>query len=246
MLEESADVYMQSFFHCAKAYETASLLFRDLGKFDEVVKCIETAGQLLRQSGVPDSASTLYAKGAKGLEGNMPEESARLYERAADTSEVEEKYLQAADFAGQSARLWARLRQFNEADRLLRYQMRLCALGAGGENVNTAYQVCGKAVVALVILKLVQDDSVAARKVYEEAVEQYHFNDTDDAAAVAKLLHAYEPYDSAAMAEVIILPTFRNLETEFARLARSIKAREDSGDQALSIAPSKEESDDIC
>lgn len=85
--------------------------------------------------------------------------------------QVEEKYLQAADFAGQSARLWTRLRRFNEADRLLRYQMRLCSLGASGENVHTAYQVCGKAVVALVILKLVQEDSVAAGKAYEEAVE---------------------------------------------------------------------------
>lgn len=43
---------------------------------------------------------------------------------------------------------------------------------------------------------------------------QYHFNETNDAVAVAKLLQAYEPYDSAAMAEVITLPTFRNLETE--------------------------------
>ncbi|VDK39076.1 unnamed protein product [Taenia asiatica] len=291
MLQESADIYMQ-------AYETASLMFRDLGKFDKVVECIKTAGQLLRQNGVPDSASTLYAKGAKGLEGNMPEDSARFYECAADTSEVEEKYLQAADFAGQSARLWTRLRRFDEADRLLRYQMRLCSLGASGENVHTAYQACGKAVVALVVLKLVQEDSVAAGKVYEEAVEQYHFNETNDAVAVAKLLQAYEPCDSAAMAEVITLPTFRNLETEvsyvsfitgalkigpafgcvvvavssilirpyilscllyplnilcsisfpkFARLARSIKVHEGSGDQALSAAPTNaEESEDIC
>nr|CDS23657.1 Gamma soluble NSF attachment protein [Echinococcus granulosus] len=256
MLQESADIYMQiadlhgkkqSFFHCAKAYETASLLFRDIGNFDKVVECIKTAGQLLRQSGVPDSASILYSKGAKVLEGSMPEESARFYECAADTSELEEKYLQAADFAGQSARLWTRLRRFNEADRLLRYQMRLTSLGASRENVYTTYQACGKAVVALVILKLVQEDSVAAGKVYEEAVRQYHFDETDDAAAVAKLLQACEPYDSNAVAKVITLPTFRNLETEFARLARSIKSCEGFGDRALSAAPANEdESEDIC
>ncbi|VDM33765.1 unnamed protein product [Hydatigera taeniaeformis] len=255
MLQESAGIYMQiadihaknkSFFHCAKAYETASLLFRDLGNFDKVVECIETAGKILRQNGIPDSASTLYAKSAKGLEGNMPEKSAQFYECAADTSELEEKYLQAADFAGQSARLWTRLRHFKEADRLLRYQMRLCSLGASGENVHTAYQVCGKAVVGLVVVKLVLEDSCAAENVYREAVEQYHFNETDDAAAVAKLLQAYEPYDSAAMAEAISLPTFRNLETDFARLARSIKAPESFGDQALPSTPVNEESEDIC
>ena len=49
--------------------------------------------------------------------------------------------------------------------------MRLCDLGASGENSQTAYQVCGKAVVALVIVKLVQEDSVAAGKIYADALE---------------------------------------------------------------------------
>ena len=49
--------------------------------------------------------------------------------------------------------------------------MRLCGLGASGENSQTAYQVCAKAVVALVIVKLIQEDSVAAGKVYGEALE---------------------------------------------------------------------------
>ena len=84
MLKESADIYLKvceraqlivqvadlhaknsAFFHCAKAYETASLLFRDVGDFSKVVECTKSAGTLLRQNGNADSASNLYAKGAK-------------------------------------------------------------------------------------------------------------------------------------------------------------------------------------
>lgn len=77
-----------SYFHCAKSYETASLLFRDLGEFEKLVECVETAGKLLRQNGVPDSAASIYDKGARSLEGKIPEKAAMFYENAADTSEV--------------------------------------------------------------------------------------------------------------------------------------------------------------
>ncbi|VDD74958.1 unnamed protein product [Mesocestoides corti] len=263
MPKESAAIYMLigdlyakngSFFHCAKSYDTASLLFRDSGDFDKVVECVQTAGKLLRQNGVPDSAESVYARGAKSLEGKLPEQSAKFYENAAETSELEEKYLQAADFAGQAARVWTSVKRFDEADRLLRYQMTLSLQGATGENVQLAYQVCGKAVVALVVIKLYLEDSVAAGKVYAEALEKYHFGETDDSSAVAGLLQAYDSFNSAASAELVRLPTFRNLENEFARLARSIKFPDnldDQGDADKSCASAvgekdQEEEEDIC
>ncbi len=43
---------------------------------------------------------------------------------------------------------------------------------------------------------------------------KYHFGETDDFSAVARLLQVYESYVAAAAAEVVKLPTFRNLETE--------------------------------
>ncbi len=46
---------------------------------------------------------------------------------------------------------------------------------------------------------------------------KYHFGETDDFSAVARLLQVYESYDAAAAAEVVKLPTFRNLETEVSK-----------------------------
>ncbi|KAM7534652.1 hypothetical protein Aperf_G00000114041 [Anoplocephala perfoliata] len=206
----------------------------------------------MRQNGIPDSATTLYAKGAKLLETAQPENSAKFYEYAADTSELEEKYLQAADFASQAARLWTRLQRYKEADAQLRSAMRLASSDTSDEGAQSAYQVCGKAVVALVIIKLIQEDSVAAGKVYGEAIEKYRFGETDDAGAVARLLQVYDSCDSAAASEVLSQPTFRNLETEFARLARSIKFPEGFGDQEMTKATTKglpvndEDPEDIC
>nr|CDS30986.1 Gamma soluble NSF attachment protein [Hymenolepis microstoma] len=219
-----ADLYAQngSFFHCAKAYESAALLYRDLGDYNKVVDCLGTAGQIMRQNGVADSATTLYGKGAKLLETARPEDSARFYDHAAETSELEDKYLQAADFATQSARIWVRLQRLKEAETQLRRAMHLAISDTSDEAAKTAYQVCGKAVVVLVIVKLIQEDSVAANKVYGEALEKYRFGETDDAMAVARLIQIYEAYDSTAASEVLSQPTFRNLETEFARLARTI------------------------
>lgn len=212
-----------SFFHCAKAYESAALLYRDLGDYKKVIDCLGTAGQIMRQNGVPDSATTLYSKGAKLLETAQPEDSARFYDHAAETSELEDKYLQAADFATQSARMWVRLQRFKEAETQLRRAMDLAISDTSDDATQTAYQVCGKAVVVLVIVKLIQEDSVAANKVYGEALEKYRFGETDDAMPVARLIQIYESYDSAAATEILSQPTFRNLETEFARLARTIK-----------------------
>ncbi|VUZ41766.1 unnamed protein product, partial [Hymenolepis diminuta] len=161
--QEAADLYIKiadlhaqngSFFHCAKAYESAALLYRDLNDYYKVIDCLETAGRIMRQNGIPDSATTLYSKGAKLLETAKPEDSAHFYGLAAETSELEEKYLQAADFATQAARVWVRMRRFKEADEQLRRAMHLAASDTSDEATQTAYKVSGKAVVALVIIKL--------------------------------------------------------------------------------------------
>lgn len=63
------------------------------------------------------------------------------------------------------------MQRFKEADEQLHRAMHLAASDTPDEATQTAYKVSGKAVVALVIIKLVQEDSVAANKVYREAME---------------------------------------------------------------------------
>ncbi|VDM03100.1 unnamed protein product [Schistocephalus solidus] len=203
MRKESAEIYCHiaklnaengSFFHCAKAYDTASLLYREIPDFPKMIECVETAGKTLRQNGVPDSATGIYNKAARALESELPEKSAGFYENAADTAEIpyahqsltvffsisvtgcqlEGKALEAADLAGQAARIWTRLHRFTEAERLLRYEMKLCECAAESD-AETAFRVCGKAVLALIVIKLFQGDSIAASKVYDEAVQCVFF-----------------------------------------------------------------------
>uniref|UniRef100_A0A0X3PK07 Gamma-soluble NSF attachment protein n=2 Tax=Schistocephalus solidus TaxID=70667 RepID=A0A0X3PK07_SCHSO len=231
MRKESAEIYCHiaklnaengSFFHCAKAYDTASLLYREIPDFPKMIECVETAGKTLRQNGVPDSATGIYNKAARALESELPEKSAGFYENAADTAELEGKALEAADLAGQAARIWTRLHRFTEAERLLRYEMKLCECAAESD-AETAFRVCGKAVLALIVIKLFQGDSIAASKVYDEAVQRYHFGQTDDAEPAASLLQVFDSMDATGAANIVKMPSFRAMETEYAKLVRSIK-----------------------
>nr|AGC52725.1 gamma-soluble nsf attachment protein [Spirometra erinaceieuropaei] len=231
MRKESAELYCLiaklnadngSFFHCAKAYDTASLLYREIPDFPKMIECVETAGKMLRQNGVPDSATGIYKKAAKALESQMSEKSAEFYENAAGTAELEGKALEGADLASQAARIWTSLHRFTEAERLLRYEMKLCECAAN-DDAETAYRVCGKAVLALLVIKLFQGDSIAASKVYDEAVQRYRFGQTDDAGPAASLLQVFDSMDAAGAANVVKLPTFRAMETEYSRLLRTIK-----------------------
>ncbi|VDN45125.1 unnamed protein product [Dibothriocephalus latus] len=52
--------------------------------------------------------------------------------------------------------------------------MKLCESAADNDS-ETAYRVCGKAVLALIVIKLFQGDSIAASKVYDEAVQWVFF-----------------------------------------------------------------------
>lgn len=84
---------------------------------------------------------------------------------------MEDKHLQAADFATQAARMWVRMQRYKEAEIQLRRAMQFASAEDSDDAGRTAHQVCGKAVVALVIVKFVQEDSVAANKVYGEAMQ---------------------------------------------------------------------------
>ncbi|VEL29493.1 unnamed protein product [Protopolystoma xenopodis] len=131
-LHEGAELYKKiahlnlqrgSAFHAAKAFEIASLMHRDAKEFHKMADLVYEAGKLLRESGSPDSATLVYEKASKSLEDYLPERAAEFYESSSEACEAEDKHLQAAEQAGQAARMWTRMRRYNEAERLLRKQI---------------------------------------------------------------------------------------------------------------------------
>ncbi len=59
------NIEKKSYFHCAKEYEVASQIYRELKDYAKVAECVETGVRLLRESNIVDSASILCSKGAR-------------------------------------------------------------------------------------------------------------------------------------------------------------------------------------
>lgn len=54
-----------SAFHCAKNYELAAFIYKDMKDFNKMAELVGKGGELLRRTGTPDSASYLYERAAK-------------------------------------------------------------------------------------------------------------------------------------------------------------------------------------
>lgn len=240
-LKEAAETYKKvaelhfkngSYFHCAKQYEIAAQMYRDLKDFSQMASLIAEAGLMLRQNGTPDSASYVYERAAKSLEEPLPERAAEFYERSADACEIEEKFHEAATQANNAAHVWVRLKRFNEAERLLRlfidYTIRghtdsVGATVGGFADPSASPKLCGRAVTVLILIKLYMEDEVAAKKIFNEAVERWRFPEAEEFSAVRRLLAAVDDMDKKACEMAIKDQCFRMLDLDYARLAKEIK-----------------------
>lgn len=82
--------------------------------------------------------------------------------------------------ANNAARIWVRLKNYTEAERLLRVHIdcvikanpsSIGANVAGYSDITAVPKVCGRAVTVLIMLCLKREDEVAALKIYNEALE---------------------------------------------------------------------------
>ncbi|KAF7257462.1 hypothetical protein EG68_04245 [Paragonimus skrjabini miyazakii] len=221
-----------SYFYCAKNYETAALIYKDLQQYEQMADLITKAGDLLRKAGSPDSAGYVYERAAKALEKSLPIRAAEFYESAADACQVEDKYHEASDHFNSAARVWVRLHRFEKAEKALRSYVDCVQLGnpdstaatIGGLSDSSAVpKLCARAVVVLVLIKLYLGDEVAAEKVYSEAVAKWCFLETDENCSVKQLIFAYEERDPEAFAVAIKASCFRLLDLDYVRLMKEIK-----------------------
>ncbi|THD28238.1 Gamma-soluble NSF attachment protein [Fasciola hepatica] len=238
---QAADLYAKiaelqmkvgSAFHCAKNYENAAFVYKDMKDFNKMAELVDKGGELLRKAGTPDSASYLYERAAKAIEQAIPEKAAEFYELSSDACEVEDKYHEAADQCNNAARIWVRLRRFAEAERLLRKYIEFsckanpastAATLCGTADSSAVPKLCSRAVVVMILMKLHQEDEVAANKIFTEAMQRWRFGESDDYNAVQRLLNAVEQTDGEAAAQALKASCFRTLDLDYVRLIKEIK-----------------------
>lgn len=93
------------------------------------------------------------------LELVKPEKAAEWYGLASETVLLEDRYLQAAEYANKCVRMYCKLKQYDTAvDWALKA---FESYNLGGENRSAGRQIC-----TIVIVHLARDDHIAAEKVY--------------------------------------------------------------------------------
>jgi len=93
------------------------------------------------------------------IEPKNPEKAAEFYAQASDISMIEGKSHQSAEFAGKSARIQIKLRDLEKAAEMVDKQLMLLTEEGDGRS-------SGRVVVYKVLIHLVQDDFVSAKKAF--------------------------------------------------------------------------------
>lgn len=93
------------------------------------------------------------------LEKHLPEKAAEWYGLASDTTAIEDRHLQAAEYANKAVRMYLKVQQYDKAVKWA--ETALASYVDGGESRSAGRQAC-----VIVILHLARDEPIDAQKAY--------------------------------------------------------------------------------
>ncbi|RWS11130.1 gamma-soluble NSF attachment-like protein [Dinothrombium tinctorium] len=188
---------------------------KDMNNCNDSVKFFEKACALFRENGIPDTAALSMERGAKMLEPKLPEKAAEFYLTAADIAMLESKNHQAAEFCGNAARIYLKLKKYEDAIDAVNKQMGLLR-----ECEDT--RPCGRLVVCQVLIHLTREDFVAAQKAFNDGKS---YVEDDELYSLTQLLTGFDEMDSKQIIKALEHPFIKSLDTEYTKLARNIQQK---------------------
>ena len=93
------------------------------------------------------------------LETIKPEKSAEWYGHCSETVLLEDRYLQAAEYANKAVRMYLKLKQYDNA-------IEWAEKALEDYNMASENRCAGRQICTIVIIHLARDDHIAAQKVY--------------------------------------------------------------------------------
>ncbi|XP_055319589.1 gamma-soluble NSF attachment protein-like [Sitodiplosis mosellana] len=214
-LLKASDCYKEnrSLFHAARCYEQIILLLKEQNKTVEMVDFAHRACQLYQQQGSPEAGAGALEKTAKMVESKDPAAAINVLQHAVEVLMIEESSSrQAAEHLSKISRLQIRIERYGEAADTIRLE-----IGIHQENANGA--AIGRLTVALVLVQLVREDSVAAEKAFKE---WGNYCDVQEAVTLETLLQAYDDEDWEGVQRALQSPFIKHMDVDYARLANAI------------------------
>jgi len=223
--DKACDCYkqMRTLFQAARMLDQAVLLSRDLNKLDDVVEYAERGALLFRQDGSTESAAQLLEKAAKIVEPSDPEKAIGIYFKAAETVGLEDEPRKAIDHMARAARLQVRCKKYDESVNTLQKTLNVMS------SIEGYNAIAGRSAAGLVMVQLMREDHIAASK----AFEMYGgYCDGETTSALRSLLEAFDEQDGDAAKEAINSKAIKDLDIDFARLAKQIVLPDSAGLEA--------------
>lgn len=126
--------------------------------------------------------------------------------------QIEDSSNKAAEYAAKISRISVRLRDYDQAADALRREICL-------NQQTESYQAIGRLAVALVLVQLAREDSVAAEKAFKE---WGNCCDPNEVQTLEMLLQAFDDEDPDLAKRALSSPFIKHMDIEYARLARDL------------------------
>lgn len=199
-----------SAYQAAKCMEQAALSSKELGDYQAVAKYYNRAVDIYRSIGQLDTAISVLERSAKALADKNPTLAADLYIQASETAVVEDRYRQAAEYCNKAALLYIKANEFKRAERMVREEIN-CYAQAGDT------RKCNATGMGLILIHLADKNVIGANEALKTCQmddETYHI--------AQNLVTGFDKKDAKLLNSTLDHSYFRNLDTEFAKIARAI------------------------
>lgn len=199
-----------SAFQAAKCMEQAALSSKETGDMPAVSKYYMRAIDVYRNLGQLDTAISTMERAAKALTEKMPTMAADIYIQASEACAIEDRYRQAAEFCNRAATLYLKVKEFQRAANISKEEIN-CYMQAGDT------RTCNRTSIGLILIYLADKNIVGAYEILK------HCQMEDDVYFLAQnLVNGYDKRDAKLLNSTLNNSFFRNLDTEYAKIAREI------------------------
>lgn len=127
--------------------------------------------------------------------------------------QIDDSSRQATEYASKVARILVKLNMFDQAADSIRREI-------GLHQTSESYGAIGRLAVALVLVQLAREDTVAAEKAFKE---WGNCCDPHEIHTLESLLQAYDDEDPETALRALNSPFIKHMDIEYAKLARCLK-----------------------
>ncbi|VBB32636.1 unnamed protein product, partial [Acanthocheilonema viteae] len=197
--------------------ESAATICKEMGDSSGTLRYMDLAADGYAESGSTDSSAMALDKAAKCLEDMDPEKAIEVYHKALTMVQETDRSRMAGGFMNRLTKLYLKLKRYKEAANMINEEIKKYM------EVKEVGRV-GQLTIALVLVQLACRDTVSAAKYVQKSFKCEEFEISEDAKVCCALISAYESGDNNRFQQVLQHPILRNMDNEYLRLMKELKA----------------------